>query len=214
MDKDTKIPDLITRIENLEEVLSAAACGDFDAQVDINIDNADPLTAVETGINLLVSDMGDEVSESKRRADELEEKFSIIEEQRKAIEELSTPIIKIWDRVLVLPLIGVLDTRRSQKLTESLLTQISATQSKVTILDITGVPTVDSAVANHLMKTVAAVKLLGTECVITGIRPEVAQTIVHLGVDLSGVETLSNLAEGLRWALNRLHLKITVEAEV
>jgi len=199
------------RIEEIEEILAAAAGGDFAAQISIDMDAADLLTSVETGINLLISDLGEEVQQSRKRADDLSEKLDLIEKQRKAIEELSTPIIKIWDEVLVLPLIGALDTRRSQNLTESLLTEIAATQSKIAILDITGVPGVDSAVANHLLKTVSSVKLLGAQCVITGIRPEVAQTIVHLGVDLVDVETLSNLSEGLKWAFRRLSL-ITTES--
>lgn len=194
------------RITRLETVLSKAACGDFSAalEIDPDTDNSDKLSSVEIGINLLIEDLGLEVTESRRRAEELEEKLELIEKQREAIEELSTPIIKIWDQVLVLPLIGTLDTRRSQKLTESLLSEIAVTQTRVTIIDITGVPAVDSAVANHLIKTVASVKLLGAQAVITGIRPEVAQTIVHLGVDLGEVETLSNLSEGLQWALSIL----------
>jgi len=213
MAKSKGIADLEIRIEKIEEILSQAACGDFGVQIetDTDMEKADALSAVETGINLLISDMGEEVRESTKKADELEEKLNLIEQQRKAIEELSTPIIKIWERVLVLPLIGTLDTRRSQRLTEALLTDIATTQTKVTILDITGVPTVDSAVANHLLKTVAAVQLLGAECVITGIRPEVAQTMVHLGVDLSGVETLSTLAEGLKWAFRSLNLRMVEE---
>ena len=213
MAKSKGIGDLEGRIEKIEDVLSQAACGDFGVQIetDTDMEKADALSAVETGINLLISDMGEEVRESTKKAEELEEKLNLIEQQRKAIEELSTPIIKIWERVLVLPLIGTLDTRRSQRLTESLLTDIAATQTKVTILDITGVPTVDSAVANHLLKTVAAVQLLGAECVITGIRPEVAQTMVHLGVDLSGVETLSTLAEGLKWAFRSLNIRMVEE---
>lgn len=206
------IKNLEKRVENIEEIIAAAAGGDFSAEIPIDMETVDVLTSVETGINLLISDLGDEVIQSQKRADDLQEKLNLIERQRQAIEELSTPIIKMWDKVLVLPLIGTLDTRRSQKLTESLLTEIASTQSKVTILDITGVPTVDSAVANHLLKTVASVKLLGAECVVTGIRPEVAQTIVHLGVDLIGVETLSNLSEGLKWAFNRLNMRI-VEGE-
>ncbi|MCK4232162.1 STAS domain-containing protein [candidate division WOR-3 bacterium] len=213
MAKTKGIADLESRIERMEEILSVAACGDFGVQIetDTDMEKADALTAIETGINLLISDMGEEVRESTKKADELEEKLNLIEQQRKAIEELSTPIIKIWERVLVLPLIGTLDTRRSQRLTEALLTDIATTQTKVTILDITGVPTVDSAVANHILKTVAAVQLLGAECVITGIRPEVAQTMVHLGVDLSGVETLSTLAEGLKWAFRSLNLRMVEE---
>jgi rsbT co-antagonist protein RsbR len=207
--KSESIKGLEKRIETIEEILAAAAGGDFDAEIPIEMEEADVLTSVETGINLLISDLGEEVRQSQKRADELQDKLDLIEKQRQAIEELSTPIIKIWDQVLVLPLIGTLDTRRSQKLTESLLTEISSTQSRVAILDITGVPTVDSAVANHILKTIASVKLLGAECVVTGIRPEVAQTIVHLGVDLTEVETLSNLSEGLKWAFNRLNLLIS-----
>ncbi len=202
------IENLEKRIENIEMALATAAGGDFSAKIPIDIESTDPLTSIETGINLLIADMGEEVHQSQKRADELQDKLDLIEKQRRAIEELSNPIIKIWDKVLVLPLIGTLDTRRSQKLTENLLTEIAATQSKVAIMDITGVPTVDSAVANHLLKTVASVKLLGAECVITGIRPDVAQTIVHLGLDLSEVDTLSNLSEGLKWALNRLNMRI------
>jgi rsbT co-antagonist protein RsbR len=205
------IKNIEKRIEAIEEILASAAGGDFEAQIAIDTDSADLITSVETGINLLIADLGDEVRNSQRRADELQEKLDLIEKQRKAIEELSTPIIKIWEQVLVLPLIGSLDTRRSQKLTESLLTDIAASQSKVAILDITGVPTVDSAVANHLLKTVASVKLLGAQCVVTGIRPEVAQTIVHLGVDLADVETLANLSEGLKWAFNHLGQRMLEE---
>ncbi len=209
--KSKNLKNLEKRIETIEEVLATAAGGDFSAEIPIDMDEADVLTSVETGINLLISDLGEEVRQSQTRANDLQDKLDLIEKQRQAIEELSTPIIKIWDQVLVLPLIGALDTRRSQRLTESLLNEIALTQSKVTILDITGVPTVDSAVANHILKTVSAVKLLGAMCVITGIRPEVAQTIVHLGVDLSEVETLSNLSEGLKWAFNHLHQRIVDE---
>lgn len=211
MNKSKEIKNLEDRIERMEEVIAEAAYGDFDTQIEIDPEAIDALAAVETGINLLIADMGEEVNQSQQKAHDLEEKLKLIEQQRKAIEELSTPIIKMWDKILVLPLIGTLDTRRSQKLTEALLTDIAATQTKVTIIDITGVPTIDSAVANHLLKTVAAVQLLGAECLITGIRPDVAQTMVHLGVDLGGVETLSNLGEGLKLAFSKLHLRITEE---
>lgn len=208
---NTQIADLEERIERIETILSIAAGGNFDTNLDIDTKSPDLLTSVEMGINLLISDLGEEFRKSKTRAEELEEKLDLIEKQRLAIEQLSTPIIKIWDRVLVLPLIGALDTRRSQRLTESLLTEIAFTQTRIAILDITGVPAVDSAVANHLLKTVSAVQLLGAKCVITGIKPEVAQTIVHLGVELKGVETLSNLSEGLKWAFRNLNFKIIEE---
>ncbi len=208
MESVNGIRNLEKRIEEIEIVLAAAAGGDFGMRLSLTEKDPDMFSSLEQGINVLLSDMGDEVMESRRRASELQDKLDLIEKQQEAIEELSTPIIKIWDKVLVLPLIGSLDTRRSQKLTESLLNSIATTQTRFSILDITGVPAVDSAVANHLLKTVEAVKLLGADCVITGIRPDVAQTIVHLGVDLFKVETLSNLAEGLQWAFERMNLKL------
>ncbi|MBN2380893.1 STAS domain-containing protein, partial [candidate division WOR-3 bacterium] len=114
--------------------------------------------------------------------------------------------IKVWDGVLVVPLIGILDSKRAQHLTEELLTSIAATQSKIAIIDITGVPTVDSAVANHLVKTIESVNLLGAACVVTGIKPDVAQTVIHLGIDITKLETKATLAEGLKWAFRSIGL--------
>ncbi len=209
MSDSNRIRNLERRVEGVENLLAATAGGDFDARIEVEPESGDIFTSVEAGINLLISDLGEEVRKSRLRASDLEDKLDLIENQRQAIEQLSTPIIKIWDKVLVLPLIGTLDTNRSQRLTECLLTEIASTQSILAILDITGVPSVDSAVANHILKTVAAVELLGAKCVITGIRPEVAQTIVQIGVDLKDVETLSNLSEGLKWAFKELKLVIT-----
>jgi len=145
-----------------------------------------------------------QIEERKHAEGELKEKLALIEVQRAAILELSTPVIKIWEGVVVIPLIGVLDSKRAQHLTEELLTSITTTQSKMAIIDITGVPTVDSAVANHLLKTVESVKLLGAECVITGIKPDVAQTIVHLGIDIDKLDTRATLADGLKWAFGKI----------
>lgn len=159
---------------------------------------------LETMVAERTAKLEKELADRKRIEEELKDKLTLIEEQRAAILELSTPVIKIWEGVLVIPLIGVLDSKRSLHLTEELLTSITETQSKMTIIDITGVPTVDSAVANHLLKTVESVKLLGTECVITGIRPEVAQTIIHLGIDITQLQTRATLADGLEWAFRRI----------
>ncbi|MBN2380894.1 tetratricopeptide repeat protein [candidate division WOR-3 bacterium] len=145
-----------------------------------------------------------EVAERQRTEMELEEKLNLILKQREAIMELSTPVIKIWDGILVIPLIGVLDSRRTQHLTRELLSSISSTQSKIVIIDITGVPTVDSEIANHLVKTIESVKLLGSKCSITGIRPEVAQTIIHLGIDITQLETRASLVDGLKWAFRKI----------
>jgi rsbT co-antagonist protein RsbR len=132
----------------------------------------------------------------------------VILRQTSEITEISTPVIQIWDGILAMPLIGTLDSARTQVVMESLLLKIVETGSTIAILDISGVPTVDSLVAQHLMKTVSATRLMGAECIISGIRPEIAQTIVHLGIDLSNINTKSSLAQALREAfvINRLEV--------
>jgi rsbT co-antagonist protein RsbR len=127
----------------------------------------------------------------------------VIARQQQELLELSTPVVKLWDGVLALPLIGTLDSARTQVVMESLLQQIVDTGAAVAIIDITGVPTVDTLVAQHLLKTVAAARLMGADCIISGIRPQIAQTIVHLGVDLGDVVTKSSLADALKIALQR-----------
>ncbi len=127
----------------------------------------------------------------------------VIIRQQEELLELSTPVIKLWQGILALPLIGTLDSARTQVVMESLLQAIVDTGSDVAIIDITGVPTVDTLVSQHLLKTVAAARLMGADCIISGIRPQIAQTIVHLGVDLSEVTTKATLAEAFVLALRR-----------
>lgn len=127
----------------------------------------------------------------------------VIRRQQEEMLELSTPVVKLWEGVLALPMIGTLDSSRTQIVMESLLQRIVETGSEIAIIDITGVPTVDTLVAQHLLKTVTAIRLMGADCIISGIRPQIAQTIVHLGVDLEGVTTKANLADALALALKR-----------
>ncbi|MBF0335046.1 MAG: STAS domain-containing protein [Alphaproteobacteria bacterium] len=132
----------------------------------------------------------------------------VIARQQDELMELSVPVIRVWDGVLCLPIIGVLDSSRALLLTERLLETIAATNSYMTIIDITGVPTVDTATAQHLMKTVQAVQLMGAECVISGIRPAIATTMVGLGIDLSGIVTRFSLGDALRHCFQRLGLRV------
>ena len=127
----------------------------------------------------------------------------VINRQQQEMLELSTPVVKLWDGILGLPMIGTLDSARTQIVMESLLHKIVETGSEIAIIDITGVPTVDTLVAQHLLKTVTAIRLMGADCIISGVRPQIAQTIVHLGVDLQGVTTKANLADALALALKR-----------
>jgi len=127
----------------------------------------------------------------------------LINRQQAEMLELSTPVVKLWDGILAVPLIGTLDSARTQVVMESLLQKIAETESQVAIIDITGVPTVDTLVAQHLLKTVSALRLMGADCIVSGVRPQIAQTIVHLGVDLQGVITKANLADALALALKK-----------
>lgn len=129
---------------------------------------------------------------------------SVIMRQQQELLELSTPVVQLWKDVLALPLIGTLDSARTQVVMENLLQKIVETGASIAIIDITGVPTVDTLVAQHLLKTVAAARLMGADCIISGIRPQIAQTIVHLGVDLEDVTTKATLADAFLVALKRV----------
>jgi len=132
----------------------------------------------------------------------------VIRRQQEELLELSTPVVKLWEGILALPMVGTLDSARTQVVMESLLNKIAETGAGMAILDITGVPTVDTLVAQHLLKTVTALRLMGAECIISGVRPQIAQTIVHLGVDLQGVTTRANLADALALALQQTGAKL------
>ena len=138
---------------------------------------------------------------------------AVIERQQHELLELSTPVVKLWKDVLALPIIGTLDSNRTQIMMETLLTRIAETEAAIAIIDITGVPTVDTLVAQHLIKTVTAIRLMGADCIISGVRPQIAQTIVHLGVDLGEVTTKANLADALALALKRTGVRVVSGVE-
>jgi rsbT co-antagonist protein RsbR len=139
----------------------------------------------------------------------LRSREEVISRQQQELLELSTPVVQLWDNILALPLIGMLDSARTQVVMENLLQSIVATSAAIAIIDITGVPTVDTLVAQHLLKTVAAARLMGADCIISGIRPQIAQTIVHLGVNLSEVTTKATLADAFEIALERTGAQFT-----
>lgn len=128
----------------------------------------------------------------------------IIHQQREDMMELSTPVIKVWDKILTLPIIGTLDSRRAQLMMEALLQKIVETSSTIAILDITGVKTMDTLVANHLIKTVTAARLMGARCILTGVSPAIAQTMVQLGIDLTQITTRAQMSDGIKLALEML----------
>lgn len=136
------------------------------------------------------------------------ERDEVIARQGRELLELSTPVVQLWDKILALPLIGTLDSERTQIVMERLLQSIVEVGAEIAIIDISGVPTVDTLVAQHLIKTVSAARLMGADCIISGIRPQIAQTIVHLGVDLGDVVTRATLSDALQYALQKLNLAI------
>jgi rsbT co-antagonist protein RsbR len=146
---------------------------------------------------VLLDQFGLQVMEVFQRSRE-----EVIIRQQQEIAELSTPVVKLWDGILALPLIGTLDSARTQVVMENLLQTIVDQNAEIAIIDITGVPTVDTLVAQHLLKTVAAARLMGADCIISGIRPQIAQTMVHLGVELN-VTSKATLADALSLALQR-----------
>ena len=163
-------------------------------------DNAKALAAELWQATTLIDRLGLFTTEAYQQT-----RNDIIGRQQAELLELSTPVVQLWDGILALPLVGTLDSSRTQVVMESLLQRIVDTGSEIAIIDITGVPTVDTLVAQHLMKTIAATRLMGADCIISGIRPQIAQTIVHLGVDLGEVTTKATLADALAVALKRLN---------
>ncbi|CAB3778928.1 STAS domain-containing protein [Pararobbsia alpina] len=156
------------------------------------------LATLSWSVNMLLDSFGLYTMEVYQKSRE-----QVIARQQQELLELSTPVVQLWEGILALPLIGTLDSSRTQVVMESLLQKIVETGAGIAIIDITGVPTVDTLVAQHLLKTVAAARLMGADCIISGIRPQIAQTIVHLGVNLSNVITKSTLADAFVIALQR-----------
>jgi PAS domain S-box-containing protein len=165
------------------------------------------LSPLETEDGLLVSSAIRDVTEQRRSEER-------IKKQTQEILEMATvPVVQVWDGIVLAPIIGTLDSQRTQQLMELLLHRVTETSSPVALLDITGVPTIDTQTAQHLIETVSAVRLLGAEVVLTGVRPVIAQTLVHLGIDLSNVITRSSLMAGLRMALSILDLNVVPKAQ-
>lgn len=166
------------------------------------------LSAAIWKLNMLLDSLGLFTIEAYQKS-----RDQIISRQQQELLELSTPVVKLWKNILALPLIGTLDSERTQIVMESLLQKIVDTGAAIAIIDITGVPMVDTLVAQHLLKTIAAARLMGADCIISGIRPQIAQTIVHLGVNLEDVITKATLADAFVVALERTGSSITRQEE-
>lgn len=191
------------RVRRAEHVLTRVAEGDLDQRLELG-GHDDALSGLEMGINFLIVDLRSTAKANEEQRDalitqqrELEAKLVTIEQQAAAIRELTTPVMEIWDDVLVLPVVGVVDTRRSMDIMNNLLEKIVEKQSQCVIIDITGVEVVDTKTADYLLKVFRAASLLGSRCVLSGLSPAVAQTLVEIGADLGEIRTLRNLKAAL-----------------
>jgi len=198
------------RLNDLIQALSYAAIDDFDACMALMRGDTvgDAFASLEAGFTDFLGKLvgakaalGDALGRAGEMNRELAAKLETIERQQTAIRELSTPIIEVWAGVLCLPVVGIVDSQRSADMTERLLETIVAKQARTAIIDITGIDAMDTKTADHFIKMAKAVRLLGTDCILSGINPRIAQTLVHIGVDLTGIRTLRNLRDALQFYL-------------
>jgi len=187
---------VLDRIADILVVLSEVTTSTFFSQLPA-LPDQDPFSVLYRGINEMAATLAESHKRSERYQNELLEKLATIEEQRVAIRELSTPVIEVWDGVLCLPVVGVMDTTRSAEMTEALLRAVVDKRARCAIIDVTGIEVMDTATADHFLRMAKAVRLLGAQCVLAGMSPGIAQTIVHMGVDLSGVATHRSLRDAL-----------------
>lgn len=199
------------RIADILMVLSSIGAGSLGERLPDALPDDDPFAVLYEGINEVVEHLvtGQQRLASYQR--ELEARLQTIEQQRSAIRELSTPVIEVWERVLCLPVVGVMDTVRSSEMTEALLRAVSEKKSRYAIIDVTGIEVMDSRTTDHFIRMARAVRMMGAECVIAGISPNIAQTIVHMGVELGGIVTFRSMREALQ---HYVHARPARPAEV
>jgi anti-anti-sigma regulatory factor len=191
---------VLKAVDDIADQMSAAVEGKFDFSVRTG-SNAPALQKLSLMLNFLVDSTRRSLEEVREKNRQLASQVDTIERQRRAIQELSTPILQLWEGILVLPVIGFVDSGRSQQMMERLLEEIVARQARHVIIDVTGVAVMDTQTADYFTKIFNSVRLLGAQCLLTGIRPAVAQTLVHIGVQLDQVTTRRNLQQGLQECL-------------
>ncbi|NUP12533.1 MAG: STAS domain-containing protein [Polyangiaceae bacterium] len=188
----------LDNISTILLALSDVAAGDYTKRLELALPETTPLGALCLGVNELVDSLGRAAHLATEAQRELEEKLRVVAAQREAIHQLSTPVIEIWHEVLCLPIVGLVDGARSTQMTESLLHAVVEKRARCVIVDITGIEIMDTHTVDLFMRMIGAVRLLGARCVMSGINPRVAETIVQMGLDLQGVETHHSLRSALR----------------
>jgi len=184
-------------------VLSNVGYGDYSARLAVEAGDESPLASLFAGINEMIVALSAEEEKSRSYQRELEEKLATIEQQKVAIQELSTPIMEVWKGVLCVPVVGLMDTARSSEMTGALLQAVVENGARCAIIDITGIDVMDTRTVDHFIRMAKAIRLLGAECVLTGISPHIAQTVVHMGIDLNNVVTHRSLRDALQQYVSR-----------
>jgi rsbT co-antagonist protein RsbR len=190
-------PDMRERVVDALIALSEVGFGNYGVELSIDFKRRDPLNGIFASLNELIAAFGAEQEQSSAFRRELEEKLLIVEKQRAAIRELSTPIIELWEGVLCLPVVGIMDTARSTEMTNSLLQAITSKKARFAILDITGIEVMDTGTVDHFMRMAKSIRLLGAECALTGISPHIAQTVVQMGIEMDEIKTERSLRDAL-----------------
>ncbi len=183
--------------------LRAVDAGDLTARVPARFSDAEPMAALATTVNAIIERLALVRSETQRYERELEEQLATIEKQRAAIKELSTPMIEVWAGVLCVPIVGVIDSSRAAEMTSALLSTVVEKKVRFTIIDITGIEAMDTRATDHFLRMARSVRLLGADCVLSGINPNVARSIIHMGVELSGIQTYRSLRDALQHHVRR-----------
>jgi rsbT co-antagonist protein RsbR len=196
-------------LDNVADVLLAlanVASGDYETRLKVDPDDRSPLASLYAAINEMLASLSLEQAKSQAYQRELEEKLATIEQQRAAIRDLSTPIMEVWEGVLCLPVVGVMDTVRSTEMTATLLRAVAEKNTRCAIIDITGIEVMDTRTVDHFIRMAKAVRLLGADCALTGTNPHIAQTVVHMGIDLANVVTYRSLRDALQQYVKRSSL--------
>jgi rsbT co-antagonist protein RsbR len=190
--------DLMSSIGEILDVLRAVARGELQHRLVPKYEDTHPVGALALSVNVMVDALAEAKSRSASYQEELKDKILAIERQQVAIAELSTPIIEVWKGVLCVPVIGILDSARTSEMTSSLLSMIVQKQARCALVDITGIEAMDTRAVDHFLRMARAVRLLGAKCILSGVHPNISQTIVHMGIDLHGLETHRTMRDALR----------------
>lgn len=190
--------ELLGSVDELLSLLKAVTEGDLTRRLDVRYPDTHPVGALAMSINAMIDALKEARTQSTEYSTRLAEQVATIGRQQAAIQELSTPVIEVWTGALCVPIVGVLDSARATDLTGTLLHTIVQKKSPFTIIDITGIEVMDTSTADHFIRMARSVGLLGAKCVLSGIRPNIARTMVHMGIDLTGIESYRTMREALR----------------